>query len=77
MGPLLLHPCLTLCLPCCFLVAVYCIQVDPELVDSNFLRPADQTIRQTDVPERLQLLGKSVLEVGACCRFIIGPRECT
>jgi hypothetical protein len=39
------------------------LQVDPELVESHFLRPADQTIRQADIPERLQLLGKSVLEV--------------
>jgi hypothetical protein len=38
-------------------------QVDPELVESHFLRPADQAIRQADIPERLQLLGKSVLEV--------------
>ncbi|WIA22113.1 hypothetical protein OEZ85_004454 [Tetradesmus obliquus] len=37
-------------------------QVDPELVESHFLRPADQAIRQADIPERLQLLGKSVLE---------------
>jgi hypothetical protein len=39
------------------------LQVDPELVESHFLRPADQTIRQADIPERLQLLGRSVLEV--------------
>lgn len=39
------------------------LQVDPELVDSHFLRPHDHTIRATDLPERLQLLGKSVLEV--------------
>jgi hypothetical protein len=39
------------------------MQVDPELVDSHFLRPHDHTIRATDLPERLQLLGKSVLEV--------------
>jgi hypothetical protein len=37
--------------------------VDPELVDSHFLRPHDHTIRATDLPERLQLLGKPVLEV--------------
>ena len=42
-----------------------CSQVDPELVDSHFLRPHDHTIRATDLPERLQLLGKSVLEVRA------------
>eukprot|EP00878_Enallax_costatus_P013021 GHUV01013605.1.p1 GENE.GHUV01013605.1~~GHUV01013605.1.p1 ORF type:complete len:485 (+),score=159.20 GHUV01013605.1:698-2152(+) len=38
-------------------------QVDPELVESHFLRPADTTIRQLDIPERLQLLGKSALEL--------------
>jgi hypothetical protein len=32
-------------------------------VDSHFLRPHDHTIRATDLPERLQLLGKPVLEV--------------
>lgn len=38
-------------------------QVDPELVDTHFLRPHDHTIRATDLPERLQLLGKPILEV--------------
>eukprot|EP00879_Flechtneria_rotunda_P009599 GHRR01010046.1.p1 GENE.GHRR01010046.1~~GHRR01010046.1.p1 ORF type:complete len:409 (+),score=151.65 GHRR01010046.1:295-1521(+) len=37
-------------------------QVDPELVENHYLRPDDHAIRQADVPERLALLGKSVLE---------------
>jgi hypothetical protein len=53
--------------------AVCCAQVDPELVDSHFLRPHDHTIRATDLPERLQLLGKPVFEVrhSSCVRHTV------
>lgn len=37
-------------------------QVDPELVDSHYLRPEDQVIRERDEPERLQLLGPNALQ---------------
>jgi len=52
-------------------------QVDPELVDSHFLRPHDHTIRATDLPERLQLLGKPILEVrGVTGRQALGCPCC-
>ena len=47
------------------------LQVDPELVDSHYLRPVDQIIRTTDIPERLQLLGKSVFEVSVLTAMVV------
>lgn len=40
-------------------------------MDSHFLRPADGAIRAADLPERLQLLGPSLLDVSACCLPVV------
>jgi len=62
----LLHPCLLL-------------QVDPELRADGYLRPVDQIIRTTDIPERLQLLGKSVFDVSALAAVAVPmhPGSCS
>lgn len=38
--------------------------LDPELVEAHHLAPTDQLIKETDAPERLQLLELGFKEVG-------------